>query len=162
MAQGDRFMRKGVSKFKWTPTLADSIFPYSVIRSEITAAVDLTSDTSDIGGMTFVNQPVATPDMATTFETKIPGSDTAQDPVLTFYERTDIPSNQTIRTAIAKGNSGYVLAFPYGDIPTYELEIWKCTSTGVNRQWTAANEAAKFQATFAVTAVPTLNAIIPA
>jgi hypothetical protein len=133
-----------------------------VTRAEITASVDLTPDINDLGGMTFTNDPVATPDMATTFETSIVGADTAAPPVLTFYERDDTPANQTIMTALAKGNSGYILAFRYGDVPGRAMEIWKATSTGVNRQWTAANEAAKYVVTFAVTAVPTLNAIVPA
>lgn len=162
MATGDRFMAKGTSKFKWTPTLTDSVSPYSVTRMEITNAIDLTSDISDIAGMSFANDPVATPDLSTTFETSIPGSDTAQPPVLTFYERDDTAANHTIQTALAKGSSGYILAFRYGDVTGRELEIWKVTSTGINRQWTAANEAAKYVVTFAVTAVPTLNATVPA
>lgn len=159
---GDRFSRKGIAKFKWVPTLTDSVSPYSVTRAEITGSVAIGVDVSDIGGMQFKNNPIPTPDFETTFVTSIPGEDTAEDPTLTFYERSDIPANQTIRNALAKANTGYILALPYGDIPTYELEIWKVTSTGVNRQWTAANEAAKYMATFAVTAVPTLNAIVPA
>lgn len=162
MAQGDRFMAKGTSKLKWTPTLTDSTSPYSVTRTEITNSVDLTADISDISGMSFQNDPVATPDLASTFETSIPGSDTAQAPVITFYERDDTAANHTIQTALAKGNSGYLLAFRYGDVVGRELEIWKVTSTGVNRQWTAANEAAKYVVTFAVTAIPTLNATVPA
>lgn len=162
MATGDRFMRKGISKLRWSPTLTDATLPFSVTRSEITSSVDLTPDISDLGGMTYSNDPVATPDLVTTFETKIPGSDTVQDPTLTFYERDDVPANQTIMTALAKGSSGYMLAFPYGDVPTRAMEIWKLTSTGVNRQWSAANEPAKFVVTFATTSRPTLDAIVPA
>lgn len=162
MAQGDRFMAKGTSKFRWSPTLTDSTFPYSVTRAEIGSSIDLTGDISDFGGMSFQNDPIATPDLASTFETTIPGSDTAQSPVLTFYERDDTAANHPIQTALAKGSSGYILAFRYGDVVGRELEIWKVTSTGINRQWTAANEAAKFVVTFAVTAIPTLNAVVPA
>lgn len=150
-----RFFRRGVSKVYFLPAVANKAAPTA---PEIAAGTDLTGSVADIGGFTYTNSPIDTPDMASTYTTTIPGEDTTDTPSLTFY---DDNASTAIRTALAKGVTGYLLRVPYGTGTGKRGEVWPVTSTGVNDEWSAGNDPARFQAQFAVTAVPTLAAVLP-
>lgn len=150
-----RYFRRGKSKIRWAPAVAGS----SPTRAEINAGVDLSPQVADIAGFQLSNNPITTPDLATTFDSQIDGPDSTEDSALTFY---DDDTSTTIRTTLAKGVSGFVLLFPYGDVPTKRVEVWPSKSTGVNDQWTMDATAAQFRIGFAVTAVPNQNGVVPA
>lgn len=156
----NRYSRKGKAAIKFAATLTDSTFPYAATRAEITGATDILAQLAEIGGMQYTNQPIDTPDMATSFDTQIPGADTTDPPTFTFYDTDE--EAPAIRTALAKGATGYLLVFPQGDIEDRRMEIWPVVSTGVNDEWQAGNEPARFVATTVVTAPPTQNAVVPA
>lgn len=151
-----RFFRRGTSKVKWITSPA---VPTAPTLAEINAGVSLDAQIAEISGFEFSNSPIQTPDLGTTFTTQIPGEDTVQNPSLTFY---DDDAASTIRTALAKGTSGYIIFCPYGITATKRSEIWPAKSTGVNDVWTAGNEAAKYQVTIAVTGVPNQAYALPA
>jgi hypothetical protein len=149
-----RYFRRGKSKIRFAPTVVGA----SPTRAEITSSTDLTPQIADVGGLSFSNSPIATPDLDTTFTLTIPGEDTSDTPTLTFY---DDDTATTIRTALAKGTKGHLLLFPYGDVVGRRMEVWPVESTGVNDQWTAGNDAAQFVVAFGNTGVPRQNATVP-
>ncbi len=55
-------------------------------RPELTAGTDLTNAIAAIDGWSLSNQAIETPDLGSTFESKIPGTDQADDSSLGFYE----------------------------------------------------------------------------
>jgi hypothetical protein len=150
-----RFFRRGYSKIKFAPSVAGS----SPTRAEITAGVDLSPQVADIGGFQLTNNPIETPDLATSFNSQIDGPDTTADSSLTFY---DDNASSTIRNALAKGVSGYILLFPYGDVVGKRVEVWQCKSTGVNDQWSLDAAAGQFQVGFAVLTTPNQAGTTPA
>lgn len=150
-----RYMRRGKSKILFTPTVAGA----SPTRAEITAGTALTPQIAEVTGFSFSNSPIATPDLDTTFTTTISGEDTSDTPSITFY---DDDTATTIRTALAKGTKGYVLLFPYGDVPTKRMEKWYIESTGVSDEWSAGNDPARFSVSFGVLAVPVTSGTVPA
>lgn len=156
----NRYSRKGKAALKFAATLTDATAPYSATRAEITGATDILAQMAEIGGMQYSNEPIDTPDMASSFDTQIPGADTTDPPTFTFYDTDE--AAPAIRAALAKGTTGYILAFPQGDIAGRRMEIWPVQSTGVNDEWTAGNEPARYVATTVVTAPPTQNATVPA
>lgn len=151
-----RFFRRGLSEVIFAPAVVDLAAP---TRVEITAGVDLTPGIAEINGFSFANSPITTPDLSTTFTTQIPGEDTSDASALVFY---DDDTSETIRDAVAKGTVGFLIFMPYGDTATKRAEVWPTITTGANDQWTTGNEAAKFQASFAITAEPTQDAVVPA
>lgn len=151
-----RYIRRGKSALKFAPAVATLTAP---TRAEITAGTVLTASLAEIGGFTFANETVPTPDLSTTFDTKIPGVDTAEDPSLTFY---DDDASSTIRTALAKGTTGFILRFPHGDVATKRVEVWPVTVTMVSDEYTVGNDPARFTVGFAVTGVPAQNGVTPA
>jgi hypothetical protein len=151
-----RYFRRGKSKILFLPAVANKAAP---TRTEITAGTSLTPQTAEIADFQFANSPIATPDMDTTFTTSIPGEDTVGTPTITFY---DDDAASTIRTALTKGAKGFILLMPYGDVPTKRAEVWPVESTGVNDEWSAGNDPARYAVAFAVTGAPTQNATVPA
>lgn len=150
-----RYFRRGVAAMKWLPTVAGA----SPTRPEITAGTDLTGAIAAIAGFKMANAPIATPDLLTTFDTQIDGPDTVDASSITFY---DDDASTTIRTALAKGNAGYVVLFPQGDASGKRCEVWRAKSLGVNDEWTLDATAAKYEVGFAITLKPAQAATTPA
>jgi hypothetical protein len=151
-----KFFRKGVSKIKFLPAVAD---PAAPTRAEITAGVDVSPQVAAINGFQLSNAPIAVPNLADVFTPQINGEDTVADSSLTFN---DDDADTDVREAVAKGTVGRMLLMPYGDVPTKRCETWEVVSTGVNDEWTTDNAPARFMAGFAVLSVPEQEAVIPA
>jgi hypothetical protein len=149
------FFRRGLSEIHFCPTVASLAAP---TRAEINAGTDLTPGVAAIAGFQFANSPIATPKLSTTFTTQIPGEDTSPTSNLDFY---DDDTDDAMRSALVKGTEGFLVFFPYGDVPGLRAEVWPAISTGCNDQWTMANEAAKFQAAFAITDAPVQESVVP-
>lgn len=143
-----RYFRRGLSKIFFETASA------TPTNAQITGGVDLGAQLNALTGWDFQNTPIPTPDLASTFTSTIGGEDTTQSPSLTFY---DNDASAAIRTALAKGNAGFVVRCPLGTGVGKRVEVYPVSSTGVNDAWTTGNEAAMFTVTFAVTSVPNQN-----
>jgi hypothetical protein len=153
-----RFIRRGVSKIRFAPTLATPTT--SVSRTEITSSTDLSPSLAEINGWLLEGSQVPTPDMGSDFDSSIPGGTSAGDSNLVFYE--DDTTN-TIETLLPQGTSGFVLLLRKGDKPTNpSLDIFPVRVISKGAQWSAGNEPAKFQISFAITGKPKLDSVIPA
>jgi hypothetical protein len=151
-----RYTRRGRTKLIFCPTVANLASP---TMSELTAGIDLSGVTNEIGGFAFSNSPIATPDLASTFVAQIPGEDTAEDSSVTVYEDDTV---ETVRTALAKGISGIMVICPLGKVATKRCETWPVTSTGYNGTYSVGNDAATAVVQFAPTAPPNQAATIAA
>jgi hypothetical protein len=149
-----RFMRKGLTRFYWVPSIASaSLVPTA---AEVNAGTRLDTQLAEINGFSFANQPIDTPDMSTTFTAKVAGEDQSEDSSLMFYE--DVSSNP-IRTALAKGNNGFVVIFFAGiagatPAAADKADVWPAQIGSNTRAYTADNEAAKYNVSIIPTAVP--------
>lgn len=151
-----RFFRRGVSKVRFVPVVASLAAPS---RPEIAAGTDLSPYIADINGFQLSNSPISVPDLASTFTSQIDGEDTVSDSSFTFN---DDDAVVTLRTALAKGTAGYLILFPYGDVPTKRCEVWPVKVTGYNDSWSTGNDPAQAMVSFAVTSVPRQTAVVPA
>lgn len=148
-----RFMRKGRTKIFFVPTIASLAAPTAV---EVNAGTQVDVQLAEINGFNFANTAIDTPDMATSFVSKIPGEDTVGDSNMSFYELT---TTNPISTALAKGSVGYIVIFPgglAGAIPAAadKAEVWPTIVASNSKQYTVGNEAAKYQVVFTNTAAP--------
>lgn len=156
-----RFMRKGITKVFFVPTIAD---PEAPTATEVNAGVNLTGQIAEVNGFSFTNSPINTPDMASAFVSKIPGEDTTDDSSLVFYE--DSVTNP-ISTALGKGTTGFVVIFPTGiagETPAAadKADVWPAQVASNSKQYTVDNDAAKYTVTFTLTAEPTIDAAVVA
>jgi hypothetical protein len=153
-----RFNRKGVTKILFAETIASTTYMPTV--AEITGATDYTKQIAAVDGFSIENQEIETPDMDSTFVSKIPGDDSAADSSLTFYED-DV--TDTIETDLAKGTEGFILIARKGKAPsTKGLDVYPVRVASNSSAVTADNEAAKLMVKFSITDRPLLNATIPA
>lgn len=149
-----RFMRKGITRFYLVTTIASgSLVPTA---AEVNAGTRLDTQLAEINGLSFENNPIEVPDMASAFVAQIGGEDKAADTSLTFYE--DKVSNP-IKTAQPKGYVGFIVVFYSGiagGTPAAgdKCDVWPTTVTSNSRQYTAGNEAAKYMVKYAMTAPP--------
>lgn len=149
-----RFMRKGVARVYFVPTIASGTLAPTV--AEVTAGTRLDQQAAEINGFTFENNPIQTPDMSTTFVSQIGGEDSTEDSSITFYE--DNTTNP-IKTALAKGTAGYIVFFFKGlagasPAAADKVDVWPVVVTSSARMYTADNEAAKYLVKFAASSPP--------
>ncbi|MGW5689794.1 phage tail tube protein [Streptomyces asiaticus] len=153
-----KYMRRGTTIFKFVETIAaSSMIP---TRAELSSGVDLTPGIAEVDGWSQTNNTIETPDMADTFDSKIPGSDAADDSSITFYE--DEVTNTT-ETDLAKGTTGYIVILRKGDVPANQsMDVFPVRVASQSPQYTADNEAAKFMVNFVITSRPLQGAAVPA
>jgi hypothetical protein len=150
-----KFFRRGVSLVRFLPAVANPAAPSG---AEISAGTVLTAAISAISGFQLSNSPIPVPDLATVFTAQINGEDTVADSTLTLN---DDDTTTAIRTALAKGTSGFILLQPYGAAAGKRCEVWPVKVTGYNDEWSVDNTNAKSVVGFAITGVPTQNAVNP-
>ncbi|AKZ60831.1 hypothetical protein SAM23877_p122 (plasmid) [Streptomyces ambofaciens ATCC 23877] len=152
-----RFNRKGVTKIYWIPAIAaPTLIPTG---AEIDAGTDYTGQINAIDGFSLENTPIETPDMESTFVSKIGGDDSAADSSLTFYEDSSLDD---IETDLAKGTSGFVGIFSKGlTTGNKGMDIYPATVVSNSKAYTTDNEAAKITVQFTITDRPLFNGTVP-
>lgn len=153
-----RFNRKTLTRYKFLPTVVStSLLP---TRAEITAGTDYTRLITAVDGWSIENQPIETPDMGSTFVSKIDGDDSAADSSLTFYEDSVLDD---IESDLAKGTVGFMAIFSKGDVAAAKgLDVFPVKVASLSKAYTADNEAAKITVQFVITDRPALNQTVPA
>jgi DNA polymerase III sliding clamp (beta) subunit (PCNA family) len=152
-----RFNRKGVTKILFAETIASPT--YQPTLTEVTGATDYTKQVAAVDGFALENQEIETPDMDSTFVSKIPGDDSASDSSLTFYED---DTTDTIETDLAKGTTGFILICRKGKSGgTKGMDVYPVRVASNSAALTADNEAAKIVVRFSITDRPLLNATVP-
>jgi hypothetical protein len=153
-----RFNRKGTTKIKFVPTIASTaLLP---TRAEISAGTDLTDGIRSIDGWSLENQPIETPDMGSTFVSKIDGDDAAADSSLGFYEDNTLDD---VETDLAKGTTGYIVIFSKGDVPAGKgMDVFPVKVASNSKAYSTDNEAAQINVQFVITDRPVFNQTVPA
>lgn len=152
-----RFNRKGTTRIKFLPTIAaSSMIP---TRTEISAGTDLTDGIRSIDGWALENQPIETPDMGSTFVSKIDGDDSAADSSLGFYEDNTLDD---IETDLAKGTVGYIVIFSKGKTAGSKgMDVFPIVVVSNSKGYSTDNEAAKITVQFTITQRPLFNGTVP-
>ncbi|MFJ1900537.1 hypothetical protein [Streptomyces sp. NPDC088115] len=153
-----RFQRKGISKILFVETIADP--GYMPTSAELTGATDYSRQIAAVDGFTLENQMIETPDMASTFVSKISGDDSAADSSITFYEDDELDD---IESDLAKGTTGFIISARKGiTAGTTGMDVFPVTVSSNSAAITLDNEAAKITVAFAITDRPLFNATVPA
>ncbi|MFF8910513.1 phage tail tube protein [Streptomyces olivaceoviridis] len=152
-----RFNRKGTTKIYFLPTIAaTTLIPTT---AEITAGTDYTGQINAVEGWSLENQPIETPDMASTFVSKIGGDDSAADSSLTFYEDS---TADDIETDLAKGTTGYIVIFSKGKTTGAKgMDVFPVTVVSNSKSYSTDNEAAKITVQFTINSRPLFNGTAP-
>jgi hypothetical protein len=156
----NEFYRRGTTKIYFLDTEPASLT--EVKRSELLGGVDLSSQINAIEGFMFKNSLITVENLETTFDATIGGPDQADASALTMNEQRNASGVtgsgfDTVRAALPKGTSGYIVIAPYGQSASNQVEVWPVVVTSNSRQFTLAAETAKYRVEFGVTEPPTQN-----
>lgn len=153
-----RFIRRGITVVRFAPVLAN--YKLGVSRAEITSSINLTDEVAEMAGWMLEGSQVAVPDMGSRFEKNIPGTSSAGDSSLTFYEDDD---DDEIEVLLPKDTAGFILLLRKGDKPTSKsLDAFPVRVTSRAAEFSAGNEPARFQVRFSITDEPELDLAVPA
>lgn len=153
-----RFSRKGVTKILFAETIASTSYQPTLL--EVTGATDYTKQIAAVEGFALENQEIETPDLDSTFVSKIPGDDSASDSSLTFYED---ETTDTLETDLAKGTTGFILVCRKGKAASRKgMDVYPVRVASNSASISVENESAKLTVRFSITDRPLLNATIPA
>lgn len=153
-----RFIRRGKTRILFSPTLANPLT--GATRTELTSALNLTPEVADLSGWSLENSPAATPDMASTFEKSIPGTDAAADSTLTLYED---ELSEITELALAKNTVGYIILLRKGDRPgSKSMDTFAVRVASKGPEFNAGNEPARYVLTFSIEEEPSLDKAVPA
>lgn len=153
-----RFVRRGVTKIFFVPAVAD--IAVGATRAEITAGTDMSAQVAEVAGWLMTNQAIPTPDLGSSFESSIPGTNQTADSSLTFYEDLE---DETLEEMLPPLTPGFVVFLRKGDKPTSKsMDTFPVRVASKSSAITTGNEAARWTASFGITGEPSLDQPVPA
>lgn len=152
-----RFIRRGVAKFFYIPTVADP--DAGPTREEIETGFDFTSWIAAINGWATTPTTVPTPDMATRFDSTIPGNVTVADSSFDFYDDLDATE---VEDTFPVGDTGYVYIMPKGDRPQAPASLFSVEVSNHTRNWTVDMTPANINVAFTISEEPRQDLTVPA
>jgi hypothetical protein len=150
-----RYMDRGVTRFYFVPDIASATLAPTV--AEVTAGDRLDEQLNEVNGFTFASNPIDTPNFKDRFTPQISGEDVAEDSSLLLYRLKG--EVDTIRAALAKDTEGFIVVFYEGTAGASpaaadKVDVWPVVVSSNAKQYTADNEAAKYNVVFSITSVP--------
>jgi len=149
-----RYIPPGVTQYYWVASIANKNSP---TRSELNAGTDLTGEINAVSGFSYSNSPVETPDLGSTFTSKIPGLNAADDSSLTFYLS---QSGTDVRTLLTKGLTGFIVIFSEGDLPGKVMDVYPVSISAAPKQRTMSDPS-HIMVNFTITSIPVENIAVP-
>lgn len=149
-----RYFARGVSKCYFLPSVANKSAP---TRAEMNAGTDLSPQVADLKGFSVTGNTIDTPDLATTFDSKIAGTTSAEDSSIDLYASID---GVDVRTLLPRTTTGAIMWCDSGDVSGRKADVFPIVVTS-NTQMRSMNEAAKRQVSFAITSEPAESVTIP-
>lgn len=157
MTPAVRFFPTGTTKYLWLPAIAAAtLIP---TRTEINAGTDLSVDLAEVSGWTVSSDLIDTPDINKRFTSRIPGRITAEDSSLAFYEDR---VGDDVRALLPRDEEGFIVRMGGGDVPASLGDTFPVTVSSLSKAEGTDDEAAKLTVSFAITAEPAEDWVIPA
>lgn len=151
-----RYINKGVTKFIWVDTVADTSAP---TRSEINAGTDLSNEIMEIEGWLVESESVETPDLGRLFTGSITGSTSAEDSSVTLYA--DLGGTD-IRDVISRGDNGYMVIMDGGDVAGRTMDVFPARVGSLGKNRSVDDDPATIVINFNITSEPSEDVVIPA
>lgn len=129
-------------------------------RAEMTAGLNITGEVNDLSGWTVESNQIVTEDLASPFESTIPGSTTAPKSDLVLYTS---KNGVDIRNSLPRNTVTNIMFCDGGDTGGNKAEVYPVivTSNGVMRN-VPGKTASKVKIMFAITKQPAQGVTVPA
>ena len=155
IATSTRYFARGVSKLYFLPSVANKSAP---TRAEMNSGVDLSPQVADLSGFSVAGNTIDTPDLATTFDSKIAGTTSAEDSSVDLYASID---GVDVRVTLPRTTTGAFMWCDGGDVPGRKADVFPIVVTS-NSQLRSTTDAAKRRVSVAITSEPAESVTIPA
>lgn len=152
-----RFSPLGNTRMWFAETLVD---PEAPTADEINSdALELTADIREMAGWTTTTTRIPTPDLASKFESQIGGSQKAADSSLRFYLKSD---GNPLRDTFVLDAEGFIIRADYkpGTVDIEEddlVDVFPVIVIGTPKTFPVGDEAATWEASFAITDPPSID-----
>lgn len=157
IAKSNRYIDAGVTEIVYLPACAN---PGAPTRAEINAGTVLSTEVASAAGWQLQGAEVETPDLGSTFNSKIPGKTSVDDSSLTFYA--DL-AGADVRALLPRGTTGFILIADGGDVPGNKADNFPIRVRSVGKARTVEGTSAKvLTVSFSITAEPSEDVTIPA
>ncbi len=161
-----KFFRPGITKVLVLPLVASYD---DITAAALATAENISCQVAEMSGWSFKNEAIETPDMCSTFVSRIPGLDKAENSSLKFYELRDESSPAAanpLRTLFAKGEQVTVVIFSAGFAGATAaagdvFDAFNAQSAGTPKEW-SMSDAAAWSADFTFPTAPVIDQVLAA
>jgi hypothetical protein len=154
ISASSRYIPESVTHFYFVTTIASYASP---TRGELNAGTDLTPEIASTGDWGITSAVIATPDLATLFESQIPGKVSVSNATINMYADS---TSADVRTLLPRGTLGYIVKFPEGDVTGRKMDVYPVKVTQQSKP-TALSNPSVIALAFAVTKIPQENVAVP-
>lgn len=157
VAAVNRYINPGVTKIVFCTSVVNKSAP---TRAEINAGQDVSLWVATAEGWSVMSEQVATPNMASTFDSKIGGKTSSEDSSLTCYA--DIAGTDA-RALWPRGTTGFILWLDGGDIAARKMDVFPVLVISKPKERDPeGGTAARMRFQFSITSEPVEDVAIPA
>lgn len=151
-----RFMRRGIAKVSWLPTVAAYPAGNGVPTAiEVGNGTVLEGRLADMSGWMLTSSKIDTPDMGSRFTANIPGEQVVADSSLTFYG--DDGNTDALKTTMAVETSGFIYIRHSGAGTGKPADLFPVRVMSIGNEYSVGNDPARYTISYAITGVPALD-----
>lgn len=151
-----RYFARGLTKIYYCLTIVSIAAP---TRAELNAGTDLSREVAEVNGWDITSEEIETPDLATSFTSKIPGSLSVGDSSINMYAD---DNGADARGVLPRGTIGNIVMLYGGDIPASKMDVFPIKVRSVGKPISLGDDAATVNLQFSITAAPAENVTVPA
>lgn len=151
-----RYYARGLTKIYYCLTIASILSP---TRAEMNAGTDLSREVAEVNGWLISGGDIDTPDLASEFTGKIPGSTAVDESSINFYASSN---GADARTILPRLTAGYILMLYGGDIAATKMDVFPIRVKAVGKPISLGDDPSTVNIQFTVTAKPAENVTVPA
>lgn len=156
IAASDRYFARGKSKIYSLTTVVSLAAP---TRAELNAGTDLSPEVAGVSGWLVEATDIETPDLATSFTGKIPGSTSIGEASIDMYAD---DNGADVRTLLPRGTTAFIYLMYGGDVTGAKMDGFKCRVKSVGKPVTLGDDASIVTVSFTILTIPSENISVPA
>lgn len=163
MPIGSRFIRPGIEKVYFVPTLTAQGAP---TVAQITAGTSLTGVIRTVTGWTTTAEDIEVADLSSRFKPTVPGMQAVNKSSLQLYRSlVSTDAEEAARAVLAEQAKGYIVFFINADgsptpVPGGKADVWPVAVRANNDEKSAGNNGATWMVEFSVPALPSKSVAI--
>lgn len=151
-----RYYARGLTKIYYVLTIVTITAPS---RAELNAGTDLSPEVAEVNGWEITSEEIETPDLATSFTSKIPGSLSVSDSSINLYAD---DNGADARGILPRGTLGNIVMLYGGDVAASKMDVFPIKVRSVGKPISLGDDPSTVNIQFSITRTPAENVAVPA